>query len=486
MSFAYLTIAQIKKRLKDKEFSARELVEYYLNKIETENPELNAFISIDREGALRSADEVDQKIARGETLRELEGIPCAIKDLLLVKDHQATAGSRILADYIAPYDAEVVQRLKNAGAIILGKNNCDEFAMGSSNETSAFGPVKNPWNQDYVPGGSSGGSAAAVAADQCVFSIGTDTGGSIRQPASFCGVVGFKPTYGRVSRNGVIAMTSSLDQVGPITKNVEDSAEVFRVIAGEDPLDATTVNLPLPSLAELAHNVKGLKIGLPKEYFNLGSSAEAEQVVAKAVKTFKSWGAEIKEVSLPRTTYALAAYYVLMPAEVSSNLARYDGIRFGKRVPEAKDLEEIYRLTRGQGFGKEVKRRLLIGAYVLSAGQKDAYYAQARKVQQVLAADYAKVFQEVDILLSPTTPGPAFKLGENLTDPLTMYLADIFTVSANIAGLCAISVPAELSESGLPLGLQFIGPAFDEEKILRAAYHYQTSRSFPNLGEIKN
>jgi aspartyl-tRNA(Asn)/glutamyl-tRNA(Gln) amidotransferase subunit A len=480
MDFKHLSIASAHKGLLNKEFSARELTTYYLEKISRQNKTLNAFISVDEEGALATAEIIDQKIKTKQHLNPLAGIPCGIKDLLLVKDQKATAGSKILADYKAVYDAEVVRRLKAEDAIILGKNNCDEFAMGSSNETSAFGPVKNPWDLERVSGGSSGGSAAAVASDQCLFSIGTDTGGSIRQPASFCGAVGFKPTYGRVSRRGIIAMTSSLDQAGPITRTVEDAAEIFRAISGQDTGDATTVNLPLPDLGDLAKSIRGLKIGLPKEYFNSGADVEAELAIKNAIAIFTKMGAEIKEVSLPRTAYALAVYYILMPAEVSSNLARYDGLRYGHQAETARDLEEIYNLTRGHDFGKEVKRRLLIGTYVLSAGQKDAYYAQARKVQKLIAQDYADIFKEVDVLLSPTTPTSAFKLGEKTADPLTMYLADIYTVAVNIAGLCAISVPAGLTSAGLPLGLQLIGAPFKEEVILRAAYHYQHARSFPN------
>lgn len=473
MSLQYLTISQVKHGLENRHFSCMELVSYYLKRI-AEQQDLNAFITVTADAALIQAKKVDEKIAKREELDELEGVPVAIKDLILTKGVKTTAASKILADYIAPYDATVVSRLKQAGAIILGKNNCDEFAMGSSNETSAFGPTLNPWDKRRVPGGSSGGSAAAVAADSCVFAIGTDTGGSIRQPAAFCGVVGLKPTYGRVSRYGLMAMTSSLDQAGPITRSVEDAAIVLRVLAGEDENDATTAKEePADYLAGLNGDLKGLKIGLPEQYFKEGMSREVAAAVKLAAGQFKEAGAKIIEVSLPHTAYALAVYYIIMPAEVSSNLARYDGIRYGYHSAVAKNLAELYAKTRAEGFGPEAKRRIMIGSYVLSAGYKEAYYQQAKKVQNLIKKEYQEIFNQVDVLITPTAPTSAFKLGEKFSDPLTMYLSDIYTVSANIAGLCGLSVPAGFSAEGLPIGLQILGKAFDEATILRAAYNYQ-------------
>jgi len=478
--FSYLTISKIKQGLTNKDFSCTELVKYYLDRINSLK-ELNAFITITEKEALEQAKNVDAKIADGESLIDLEGVPISIKDLILTKGIRTTAASKILANYVSPYDATVVARLKERGAIILGKNNCDEFAMGSSNENSAFGAVLNPWDKTRVPGGSSGGSAAAVAADECVFSIGTDTGGSIRQPAALCGVVGLKPTYGRVSRYGLMAMTSSLDQAGPLTRSVEDAALVFKAIAGQDNYDATTSLKPvLDSLGSLNKSIKGLKIGLPKEYFKEGMSPEVEKAIKEASKKFKDLGAEIAEVSLPHTAYALAVYYIIMPAEVSSNLARFDGIRYGHGTETAKALLEFYARTRAEGFSAESKRRIMIGTYALSAGYQDAYYHQAKKVQAIIANEYQEIFNQVDVLLTPTTPSPAFKIGEKFNDPLTMYLSDIYTVSANIAGLCGISVPAGFTENYLPIGLQLLGKAFDETTILQAAYQYQEATEWHN------
>ncbi|MDP2586952.1 MAG: Asp-tRNA(Asn)/Glu-tRNA(Gln) amidotransferase subunit GatA [Candidatus Komeilibacteria bacterium] len=473
MSFKYLTISQVKAGLKSKEFSCVELVNYYLEQINRQR-DLNTFITVMSDSALAQAKEVDQKISDRGPLGELEGVPIAIKDLILTKGVKTTASSKILADYIAPYDATVVSRLKEAGTIILGKNNCDEFAMGSSNETSAFGLVLNPWDKTRVPGGSSGGSAAAVAADQCVLAIGTDTGGSTRQPASLCGVVGLKPTYGRVSRYGLIAMTSSLDQAGPITRSVEDSALVLKIMAGQDNYDATASVKPVENyLAALSQNIKGLKVGLPKEYFTEGISPEVSEAVKQAIKKIEALGAEVVEVSLPHTAYALAVYYIILPAEVSSNLARFDGIRYGFRSSVAQNLSEIYQKTKAEGFGAEVKRRMMIGTYVLSAGYQEAYYVKAKKVQNLIRQEYAEVFKKVDLLVTPTCPTTAFKLGEKTSDPLTMYLNDVFTVSANIAGLCGISIPAGFDRNNLPIGLQILGAPFAESQMLRLAYNYQ-------------
>ncbi|HLD27935.1 MAG TPA: Asp-tRNA(Asn)/Glu-tRNA(Gln) amidotransferase subunit GatA, partial [Patescibacteria group bacterium] len=397
-----LTISQVKKCLTDKKFSCRELTEFYLKRIESWR-ELNAFITVTADEARSQADKVDRQIALGEDLAELAGVPVSVKDIILTKGIKTTAGSKILANYAAAYDATVVLRLKKAGAVILGKTNCDEFAMGSSNETSAFGPVKNPWDKTKVPGGSSGGSAAAVAADLGVFSLGTDTGGSIRQPAALCGVVGLKPTYGRVSRYGLAALTSSLDQAGPLTKTVEDAALVLQSIAGPDQNDATVSDKPVPDyLSCLNKGIKGLTIGLPGEYFGQGASTEVMTAIKEAVRVMESLGAKITEVSLPHTVYALAVYYIIMPAEASSNLARYDGIRYGHQSGVAKNLYEVYAKSRAEGFGAEVKRRIMIGTYVLSSGYQEAYYLKAKKVQRLITREYREVFNQVDVLLTPT------------------------------------------------------------------------------------
>jgi len=470
MSLSYLTINQVKEGLKNKDFSCVELVNYYLKRIE-KNRDLNAYITMTAKEALKQAKIVDKKLKAKEPLKKLEGVPIAIKDIILTKGIKTTAGSKILAEYLPAYEATVVSRLKEAGVIILGKTNCDEFAMGSSNENSAFGPVLNPWDKGRVPGGSSGGSAAAVAADLCVFSLGTDTGGSIRQPAALCGLTGLKPTYGRVSRFGLIAMTSSLDQAGPIAKTAEEAAQILEIIAGIDPHDATTAPAMVEDYSALINQpIKNLKLGVPKEYFLSGMALEVEKSVKSAVKEFEKLGVKVKEVSLPLTKFSLAVYYIILPAEVSSNLARYDGLRFGEADKTAKSLDEHYKKTRASGFGVEVKRRVMIGTYVLSAGFKEAYYQQ---VQQLIKKEYQEVFKKVDALITPTAPTTAFCLNEKFNNPLTMYLSDIYTVSANVAGLCGISLPAGFSEEQLPIGLQLLGAPFSEATILRLAYHYQ-------------
>lgn len=480
MDLEYLTISQVRDGLQNKKFSCQELTEYYLNRV-NKYKTLNALITVTAEEALAAAKEVDGKIKLKEALGSLGGVPITVKDLILTKEIKSTGGSNILANYIAPYDATVVSRLKESGAIIIGKNNCDEFAMGSSNENSAFGPVKNPWNKKRVPGGSSGGSAAAVAADLCVFSIGTDTGGSIRQPAAFCGVVGLKPTYGRVSRNGLMAMASSLDQAGPITKSVEDAAIVLQNIAGKTNDDLTTIDVSVDNYLErLSKNIKGMRLGLPKEYFMAGMSEEIEESVNLAVKQFKELGAQIIEVTVPHTAYALAVYYIIQSAEVSSNMARYDGIRYGHQSLITSNLQEIYLKSRAEGFGAEVKRRIMIGTYVLSSGYQEAYYRKAKKVQTLIQNEYHEVFKRVDGLLTPATPTAAFCLGERFGDPLTMYLSDIYTVSANIAGLCGITVPSGLTKDNLPIGLQILGAPFAEAKILQLAYNYQEATNWHN------
>ncbi len=473
MSLSNLTINQVKHGLGNKDFSCVELASYYLKRIE-DNQDLNAYITVTADKALKQAKEIDQKLKSGEILGPLEGVPISIKDIILTQGIKTTAGSKILADYIAPYDATVIKKLKEAGVIILGKANCDEFAMGASNETSAFGPVLNPWDKKRVPGGSSGGPAASVAADLCTFSLGTDTGGSVRQPASLCGITGLKPTYGRVSRYGLVAMTSSLDQAGPITHSAEEAAQILEVIAGADSYDATTVKKEVePYSVKLKDSVKDLKIGVPKEYFMSGLEPDVEKKVKEAIKEFEKLGAKIKEVSLPLTEYSLAVYYIILPAEVSSNLARYDGIRYGVPSQIARTLEEYYQNSRADGFGAEVKRRIIIGTYVLSAGYQEAYYKQARKVQKLIQNEYQKAFKEVDALITPTAPTTAFKLGEKINDPLTMYLSDIYTVSANIAGLCGLSIPCGFDKANLPIGLQLMGAPFCESVILKLGYHYQ-------------
>lgn len=473
MKLENLTIKSARQGLIKKEFSAVELARFYLNKIKKENKKYNNFLNLTEKLALDQAKKVDEKIARRQKIGALEGIPIAIKDNILVEDYKTTAGSKILENYIAPYDAFVIEKLKKAGAVILGKTNLDEFAMGSSTENSAFGVVKNPHDIARVPGGSSGGSAVAVAANHCVAALGSDTGSSVRQPASFCGVVGFKPSYGMVSRYGLIAMASSLDQIGPITKTVEDTKLIFDVIRGQDKMDSTTIESRIkkakPSQAYQELRIKNLRIGVPKEYFGKGLDKEVKEKIEKAIEKLEKKGAKIKKVSLPSSEYGLAVYYILMPAEVSANLARYDSIKYGLSL-KGKDLLDQYLKTRAQGFGDEVRRRLILGTYVLSAGYKDAYYNKAQKVRALIKKDFEKVFNEVDVLLTPTAPTTAFKIGEK-QDPLSMYLSDIYTVQANLAGLPAISVPCG-EVRGLPVGLQIIGPQFKDDLVLKVAKLY--------------
>lgn len=468
-----LTIKQAHEGLKKKEFSSVELTKACLDRIKKVDKKLNSFITKTKDKALVSAELADQKIKKAkEEINILEGIPVCLKDNILVRGVKCTAASKILEDYNAVYDATVAKKLRDRGMALLGKTNMDEFAMGSSNETSYFGSVKNPWDLKRVSGGSSGGSVVSVSTDEAIFALGSDTGGSIRQPASFCGVVGLKPTYGRVSRNGLMAMASSLDQIGPITKNVEDAALVLKEIAGHDKDDSTTVfGKEEEFLKDLKKDIKGLKIGVPKEYFIEGMDEGTEKTVKEAIKKLEALGAKIEEVSLPYSEYALAVYYIIMPAEVSANLARYDGVRYGFRA-EAKDLIDTYLKTRSKGFGDEVIRRIMLGTYSLSAGYYDAYYLKAQKVRTLIKKDFEKVFKKVDCLAAPTTPAPAFKIGEKFDDPLTMYLADIFTVSLNVSGLPGISVPCGFS-GNLPVGLQIIGNYFDEKTILRVANNYE-------------
>jgi aspartyl-tRNA(Asn)/glutamyl-tRNA(Gln) amidotransferase subunit A len=479
MKLNELTISQANEGLKNKEFSAKELTKACLDRIDETESKLNAFITLNKESALAKAEEVDKK---GDFSNPLTGIPVGIKDLFCTADIKTTAASKILENYTPPYSATSVEKL-GEGAVILGKNNLDEFACGSSTESSYFGASKNPWDIDRVPGGSSGGSSAAVAAAQCLYSLGTDTGGSIRQPASLCGIVGIKPTYGRVSRYGVMAMASSLDQVGPLTKTVEDSALVLEAIAGTDRKDSTTVNQPIPKYSqEIKKDIKGLKIGIPKEYFVEGINPAVEKSVRDAIKQFETLGAEIQEISLPHSKYGLAIYYVIMPSELSSNLARYDGIRYGSAVV-GKDLLDSYLQTRGQGFGAEIRRRIMLGTYALSAGYYDAYYLKAQKVRTLVSQDFKNAFENVDCIITPTSPTVAFKMGEKVDDPLTMYLSDIFTIGVNIAGVPAMSIPCGFAkpdngETEMPVGLQLIGKHFDEATILKAAYNYEQSTTW--------
>ncbi len=469
MKLTDLTITQAHQGLKKKEFSALELCKSYLDKIKERDREIFAFLTINTEKALSQAKKIDDLILQKREIPQLAGIPCAIKDNILLEDVKCTAGSKILENYIAPYDATVIKKLKEKAAVILGKTNLDEFAMGSSTENSAFGVTRNPHDLIRVAGGSSGGSAAAVAANECVYALGSDTGGSIRLPASFCGVVGLKPTYGAVSRYGLIAFASSLDQIGSITKTVEDAKIVFETISGKDPLDSTSVE-PKLKVKSGKLKVNELKIGVPKEYFVKGIDLEVKKVIEDAIKKYQEMGAKIEEVSLPHTEYALPAYYIINPSEASANLSRYDGIKYGKseiRNPksEIRNLLDVYLQSREKGFGEEVRRRIMLGTYSLSAGYYEAYYLRAQKVRTLVKEDFEKVFEKVDVLLTPVSPFVAFKIGEKIEDPLSMYLVDVYTVSINLAGLPALSLPG--GKAGhLPVGLQIIGKPFEENKIL--------------------
>jgi len=475
MDIKNLNIETAHNGLLEKKFSCVELTDSFLNKASEINEDLNVYITITEEEAKNQAKIVDNKIAQGERIKLLEGIPCAIKDLINTKGVLSTSGSKILSKFVPPYSATVVERLKKSGMVMIGKTNLDEFACGGSTEHSCFGPTRNPYNPDYTAGGSSGGSAASVASGTCLYALGTDTGGSIRQPASFCGVPGLKVTYGRISRSGVTSMASSLDTIGPFAKNVRDIAVVMNAIAGMDPRDSTTPNVVVPNyLQGIDKGIKGLKIGLPKEYFDDGIDDEVKESVKFAIKKLESAGAHVENVSLPMTKYAIAVYYIVMPAEVSANLARYDSIRFGlKPENEGESLEDYYFNARGEGFGDEIKRRIMIGTYVLSAGYYDAYYKKAQQVRTKIIQEFNDVFEKVDVLIGPTVPGPAFKLGEKLNDPLQMYLVDSLTVPMNIAGLPALNVPCGMTSKGLPIGMQIIGPQFSEEKILNVGNIYE-------------
>ena len=473
MELHTLTIHQLHQQLKSRKVSSLEVTKSLLTRIEATDSRINAFITVAADQAMAAAEAADQRIANGDC-QLLTGIPLALKDIFLTEGLRTTCASRMLENFIAPYDATAWARLKSQGAVLLGKLNQDEFAMGSSSENSAFGPTRNPWDTDRIPGGSSGGSAAAVAAQQAIATLGTDTGGSIRQPASHCGCVGLKPTYGRVSRYGVIAYASSLDQVGPVTRDVTDAALLLQTIAGHDPKDSTSIDQPVPDYsASLTNDVKGLKIGLPKEYFIDGLDPDVQASLENAIGHLKSQGAEFVEVSLPHTSYAVACYYLIATAEASSNLARYEGVRFGHRAKNTQGLIEMMMQSRAEGFGAEVKRRIMLGTYALSSGYYDAYYLKAQKVRTLIQRDFTEAFKQVDILLTPVTPTPAFRIGEKTADPLQMYLSDIFSIPVNLAGICGISLPARPSSNGLPIGLQLIGRPFGEETILRAAYSFE-------------
>ncbi len=480
-----LTIHELIEGLNAGDITSREATQACLRRINSVDPVLNAFISIDSKDAINKAEAADKARADGKE-GLLLGVPVAIKDVIAVKDHPLNCASRILGNFVSPYDATVIRKLREAGAVVFGRVNMDEFAMGSSTENSSYGPSRNPWNTEHIPGGSSGGSAVAVAADECIASLGSDTGGSIRQPAALCGCVGLKPTYGRVSRYGLVAFASSLDQIGTFTKDVRDSATMLQVISGVDTRDSTSVPETVPDYSSsLTGDVKGLRIGLPKEYQTDGLDPEVKKAVDSAVENLAEQGAEIKAISLPHTEYAIATYYIIATAEASANLARFEGVRYGARV-NGSDPQEMNSKTRGAGFGEEVKRRIILGTYVLSSGYYDAYYLRAQKVRTLIQRDYLKAFEEVDLIASPTAPTPAFKVGEKMGNPLQMYLSDIYTISCNLAGLCGISIPCGFSERGLPIGLQLQGRPFGESDVLRAAHAYEQSTDWhikrPNLG----
>jgi len=470
-----LTGWELRAALAEKQISARELTEAVFQRIDQVEASVHAYRLLDREAALAQADAVDERIAAGDDVGSLAGLPIAVKDNLCTQGKSTTCCSKILEDFVPPYDATVVQQIQAAGAVIVGKTNMDEFAMGSSTENSAFGPTRNPWDVERVPGGSSGGSAAAVAADETVLAFGSDTGGSIRQPAALCGVVGLKPTYGRVSRYGLVAFASSLDQIGPITKDVKDAALMMNVIGRHDPMDSTSLAMPTPDyVGSLGAGVKGWKIGLPKEYFAEGIDPAVAAAVRQAADVLVGQGAEVREVSLPHTEYAVATYYLVATAEASSNLARYDGVHYGHRTAVGADeMIELYSRSRQEGFGAEVKRRIMLGTYALSSGYYDAYYLKASKMRTLFRRDFDQAFEQVDVILSPTAPTPAFRIGEKTDDPLTMYLSDVYTISANLAGIPAISLPCGFTDQGLPIGLQVLGPTLGDEAVLQAAYAFE-------------
>lgn len=487
MSLYKLTLRELQERFTKGEVTACEIVQAYTLRLNQLEPKVRAYITLTKEAALAQAEALDEKLKGWRRTMPLMGMPVAVKDNICTQNVPTTCASRMLGNFVPPYDASVIARLRGQSYLLLGKTNLDEFAMGSSTENSAFGPSRNPWNLGRVPGGSSGGSAAAVAADLCAAALGSDTGGSIRQPAACCGVVGLKPTYGRVSRFGLVAFASSLDQIGPITKDVADAAMLLGVIAGHDPLDSTSANLPVPDYAKALKkkDFKKLKVGVPREYFAEGLDPEVEQAVLAALEEIKQLGGEVKEIALSRTDAAIATYYLIATAEASSNLARYDGVKYGLRSKETANLLDMYLKTRQEGFGPEVKRRIMLGTYALSAGYYDAYYGKAQAVRTLIRQDFEAAFREVDLIVTPVTPTPAFKLGEKVEDPLQMYLSDIYTISVNLAGNPAMSVPCGFSTDGLPIGLQLIGRPFEEETLLRGAYAYEQATNWrakrPNI-----
>ncbi|MBN2216769.1 MAG: Asp-tRNA(Asn)/Glu-tRNA(Gln) amidotransferase subunit GatA [Pirellulales bacterium] len=508
MSLTDLTATQLLDRLRKAEITSVGVTQAFLDRIDKVDTTIRAFLRVDRDGALAQAEAIDARRQAGKPVGPLAGLPVAIKDVLCTAGEPTTCASRMLEHFRPPYDATVVARLRAADAVLLGKTNMDEFAMGGSNENSAFGPVRNPWDTDRIPGGSSGGSAAAVAARMAPLALGSDTGGSIRCPAALCGVTGLKPTYGRVSRYGLVAFASSLDQVGPMTRSAEDAALLLSVVAGHDPADSTSVNRPVPDYAKaIKQPLSGLRIGLAREHFGEGLDAEVERAVREAIRVYESFGATVREISLPHSKYAVATYYIIAPCEASSNLARYDGAHYGYRTDEKSMLAELeterralevagdrdgleamdnalirmYRRTRAEGFGPEVKRRVMLGTYALSAGYYDAYYLKALKVRRLIREDFDKAFEQVDLLAGPVTPTPAFKLGDKVDDPLSMYLFDLFTISANLAGIAAMSIPCGSSGQGLPIGLQLQAPPFEEERLLRAARMYQSATNWHTM-----
>ncbi len=487
MSIRKLTLFELQEKFTKGEVSAIEIATAYTQRLMAVEPKVKAYLTTTKkEKLLAEAAILDHKLRGWRKTQPLTAMPIAVKDNICTEGVKTTCGSRMLENFVPPYDATVVARLRSQGYALIGKTNMDEFAMGSSTENSAFGPTRNPWNLACIPGGSSGGSAAAVAADLCAAALGSDTGGSIRQPAACCGVVGLKPTYGRVSRYGLVAFASSLDQIGPITKDVRDAAVLLKIIAGHDPLDSTSADVPVPDyMKALKENMRGMRVGVPKEFFTEGMDPEVEQAVREAVLQMQALKAEVREISLPMTEYAIAVYYLIATAEASSNLARYDGVRYGYRAAKEKGLLEMYLKTRQEGFGPEVKRRIMLGTYALSAGYYDAYYGKAQSVRTLIKRDFDEAFKEVDVIVTPTMPTPAFKLGEKIQDPLQMYLSDIFTISVNLAGVPAIVVPCGMSAAKLPIGLQIIGRPFEEDKIIRAAYAYEQATAWhtkrPNL-----
>ncbi len=485
MELYSLTIHALQEKIRRGEATSTAIVQSVFDRIDSVEKRVHAYITLMRESALEEAGKADERIRAGE-LQPLTGIPLALKDIYCTQGFRTTCGSRILETFVPPYDATVVVKLREAGAVFTGKANMDEFAMGSSTETSYYGVTRNPWDLERIPGGSSGGSAAAVAADECIAALGSDTGGSIRQPAALCGVVGMKPTYGRVSRFGLIAFASSLDQIGPFTKDVEDCAILLNTIAGHDPRESTSVPVEVPDYrAFLNRGVEGWTVGIPKEYFIEGIDPEVRAAVEQAIKTVEGMGAKCREISLPHTEFCVAVYYIIAPAEASSNLARYDGVKYGFRASECRDLLDMYKKTRSAGFGAEVKRRIMLGTYSLSSGYYDAYFKKASQVRSLIKGDFETALQSCDVILTPTTPTPAFKIGEKTDDPMQMYLSDIFTISANLAGIPGISVPCGYSQGGLPIGVQFLAGHFEEGKLIQIASAYEKSaqneKRRPNL-----